>query len=703
MTSLRDLLLLCVLGCSAGWVSGCGKKKRPRPPAARGETVRKIKFDGNGRFGSGRTDFAVRAAMEQGKNPPLTWLVTPRRRRVFLDRETLELDAWRIETWYAHQGFYDAAVQGWDVHHVAKGKKFLFWDPPPRVKITGVVKEGKPTVLKSLDFEGMDIIGKPLLMSLEAEAPLQIDAPFNVDSLHATEALALNKLQERSFAYAQIDTQVDVFPGKHEAEVRLVGTPGPSCKFGEVTIVYLGSGAKDAPVIDPKRIEQELLVNEGDRYSISAMSKTRQRLFGLGVFSVVNVLPELKDPDSDVVPIRVELARANDRQLRVGGGVLIETGKQDVHVSGDFEHVNLFNRLVRLGWENRVGYTTLAQVGDIGTDGVSAITKYSGPTIDSTLTVTIPRFPSRRWTVGTELNFEMGVEQGYKYTSQGLGPSIQGRLTDRLSLDLGYNLVLFQFRDLTLDPSEYSNTALGLDFVERYMLTYLRQGITWDDRNDIFAPTRGQYARYEVAEASRYLGGDFNYVRMKGDHRFYFSLKRLLGKSLRGTLATRLGGGLIQTYGDENYALVPTSERLYLGGSTDVRGWARRHLGPYLYANSNLNRDASALGVAQISDEVIPVGGLVMAHATIEPRIYQGSMGFAAFLDAGMVWSELDQVYEPDKGGLPITLVPTTGVGFRYLLDFAVIRLDVARRLDDEPMFAKESRWGFHFSLSEAF
>ncbi len=701
MSLLRNNVLCVLLGCGLAGVVGC--KKKPPPPPARGEAVRKIKFDGNGRFGSGRTDFALRAAMEQDKNPPFTGLIKPRRRRVFLDRDVLELDAWRIETWYAHQGFYDAAVQGWDVQHVSKGRKFLFWDPPPAVKIRGMVREGKPTVVTKLDYEGMDIIGRPLLMALAAEAPLQKGAPLSVDSIHATVDLALNKLQERSFAYAKIDKQVDVYPGRHEAEVVLQGTPGPSCKFGEIEIVYLGGGAKDAPVIDPKRIEQELLIAEGDRYSLSAMSKTRQRLFGLGVFSVVNVLPQLKTPDSDIVPVRVELARANDRQLRVGAGMLIETGKQDVHVSGDFEHVNLFNKLVRLDWENRVGYTTLAMPGQIAEDGLDAVTEFSGPTVDSTITVTIPRFPSRRWTVSTALDFEMGVEQGYKYTSQGVGPAIRGQLTEKLAMELGYNLEFFQFNELTLAPSEFSNTALGLDFAERYVLTYLRQAFTWDDRNDLFAPTRGQYALYEVAEASRYLGGDFNYIRAKGDHRFYFNLRRLLGDSLSGTLATRIGAGIIQTYGDENYASVPTAERLYLGGSTDVRGWGRRRLGPYLYSNANLSRAASALGVAQITNDTLPVGGTVMAHGTIEPRIYQGSMGFAAFLDAGMVWSELDDVYQPDRDGLPVTIVPSVGGGFRYLLDFAVVRLDVARRLDDEPMFAQESRWGFHFSLAEAF
>ena len=42
--------------------------------------------------------------------------------------------------------------------------------------------------------------------------------------------------------------------------------------------------------------------------------------------------------------------------MRLGGGFLFEGGRQEVHVSSDFSHVNLFSRLINLDWRNALGY-----------------------------------------------------------------------------------------------------------------------------------------------------------------------------------------------------------------------------------------------------------------------------------------------------------------------------------------------------------
>ena len=69
--------------------------------------------------------------METKQSPPMAGLISPKKRRTYLDKDTLELDAWRLETWYAHQGYFDAKVEGWDLHIVDDGKASLLRDPPP--------------------------------------------------------------------------------------------------------------------------------------------------------------------------------------------------------------------------------------------------------------------------------------------------------------------------------------------------------------------------------------------------------------------------------------------------------------------------------------------------------------------------------------------------------------------------------------------
>jgi len=699
---LRCLLLLVLFV----FTTACGKKRRVRPPPPPPDAVavKSIKFEGNGRIGSGHSDYNLRTAIDQKDNPRFVWLIKPRERRVFLDTDTVELDAWRLETWYAHQGYFDATFRGWDIIEAGNGLKIWPWKPPKAVRLVGLIEEREPSIVRKAKYRGMKVIGGPLLSSIERSAPLQEGAIFNLDALKASEAAALSVLQERGFAHARINTDVAVYPAERAVDVVFKAELGPSCTFGEVTIEYVGSASKTQRLIAEQLIRDEVTVTKGRPYRMSELSNTQRRLFGLGVFSIVNVTPDLSDPTADVIPVHISLAPSKYQQLKLGGGVLLESGKQDVHVSADYEHVNLFNNLVRMSWENRVGYAALVQIDEISEDGLDSVSQTAGPTIDSALNFTIPRVPNRNWALNNKVAYELGVEQGYRFMSPSWSPSMRGQLNKKVALELSYNLVFFQYIDLEIDPSDFDSPLASLDFREKYLLTYLRQQITYDDRNDVFAPTRGQYAIYALDEAGHFLGGDFNYLRATADHRFYRSLNRILPDSFRGALAFRLGGGIIETYGDGVRASVPYQERLYLGGANDVRGWTQDQLGPYICDPETQFECTGAIGDTQPTDEIIPIGGLVKAHTTLETRVYTvDGYGLVLFYDTGMVWTNRGEIYDPSRTGNPLALQPSAGAGMRYLLDFAAIRLDVARRLGDEPMFSALPLWNFHFSLAEAF
>ncbi len=686
----------------------CRKKKvRPPPPPPDAVAVKSIDFDGNGRVGSGHSDFNLRTAMDQKDNMRFWWL-KPRERMVFLDRDTLELDAWRLETWYAHQGYFDAIFRGWDVEKVSDGQRYvLFWRPdrPDSVRIHGTLEERAPSTVRSVKYQGMKAIGGPLLSSIQRSAPLQEGAVFNLDAMKSSETMALDQLQERSFAHATVRTEVDVYPGEKAVDVVFQADLGPSCEFGEITIEYVGSASKSQELVAEKLIRDEITIEPGKPYRVSELGKTQRRLFGLGVFSLVNVIPDLSNPDSDVVPVTISLSPSKYQQLKTGAGVQVESGKQDVHVSANYGHVNLFNKLVRLSWDNRLGYAWLFQLDEVVEGQAENALNTSGVTVDSTLNLTIPRVPKRGWDFNNQFRFEQGVEQGYRFRSPSWSPSIRGQLTQEFSVEFGYSLSYFEYIELQIDPADFESQLASLDFREKYLLAYVRQQVTYDSRNDFFAPTRGQYGIYSFQEAGKFLGSDFNYLKATADHRVYRSLNRILPDSLTGALAFRLGGGIVEPYGSGVQASVPYQQRLYLGGANDVRGWTQNQLGPYICDTDAVSTECTgAIGENQVADQIIPIGGLVSAHATAETRLYtRDGYGFVVFYDTGMVWTNRKEVWDPSREGLPLALQPSAGGGVRYLLDFAAIRLDIARRLGDEPMFNKLPYWNFHFSLSEAF
>lgn len=680
---------------------GCAPKK-PADTVER-PAVQSIKIAGNGLFAglSGKGDFVLRSVMETQQSPALSGLISPKTRRTFLDKETLELDAWRLETWYANHGYFDAKVEGWDVHFIDDGAPGWLRDPPPKVRIKGVLVPGQPSLVREVKLAGMDRLGGPLLSSIRQMLPLQVGETFVSDDLVAAEDIIRDQLQERGYAFAKVAARAEVSADDHVVDVMIEGELGPPCKFGPVTVSFLGS--KTQTQVPEALIRAEVAVEEGRPYRVSDLSSTQRRLFGLGVFSVVNVVPMLDQAEGDRVPVRVELSRSKYRQLRTGVGVLLESGKQDVHVSADFQHVNLFNRLLRLDFENRVGYTTLVQIDQVADDGLEELLSTSGPTVKSALSLSLPHWPARAWRLGNTFSFELGVEQGYRFATPQWSPSISGAINDKLTVSASYQLQLFQYLDLALAESEFRRTPLGLDFRERYLLTSLRQQVTFDARDDLFVPTRGSYGVFEVTEAGRWLGGDFNFVRLKGDQRYYLSLRRFLPDSLRGTFAMRLLGGLIQPYGEEQYATVPYAERLYLGGSSDVRGWVRNHLGPYICDPDSGVTCISDPDTQQQNAAILPIGGLLSAAGSAEVRLYAGDLGGVAFFDVGNAWTALRQVVDRDRAGLPVALLPSVGLGGRYLSPIGAVRLDLAYRLDQEPMYALEPRFGVHFSLSEAF
>ena len=105
---------------------------------------------------------------------------------------------------------------------------------------------------------------------------------------------------------------------------------------------------------------------------------------------------------------------------------------------------------------------------------------------------------------------------------------------------------------------------------------------------------------------------------------------------------------------------VPISDRFFAGGGGSVRGYEYQSIGP-AFADTS------------------PIGGLSLFETSFEVRRRLGTtpFGVVGFVDAGAVGRTL----KPDFG----TLSPSIGVGLRYALPFAPVRVDLATPLRDPP------------------
>ncbi len=157
--------------------------------------------------------------------------------------------------------------------------------------------------------------------------------------------------------------------------------------------------------------------------------------------------------------------------------------------------------------------------------------------------------------------------------------------------------------------------------------------------------------------------------------KFQFELKNIFRLTSTTQLATRLQLGMIWNYGNSTAA--PFSEMFYVGGANSIRAFAVRSIGPGRFYDHH-----------GIGSYLYQTGDFKL-EANVEYRfpIVQNLYG-ALFVDAGNVWvmkpEKGDGLTEPAWFGTDLCtkdflkqIALGTGFGFRYDLQFLIVRFDV--------------------------
>jgi len=150
----------------------------------------------------------------------------------------------------------------------------------------------------------------------------------------------------------------------------------------------------------------------------------------------------------------------------------------------------------------------------------------------------------------------------------------------------------------------------------------------------------------------------------------------------KNSIAWHIGGGIAVPYG--NSKTVPILKRFFSGGSTSVRGWNVRELGPGSYNSS------SATFYNHSGDIRLD------ANAEYRSKVFW-KFELAAFLDAGNIWTVKN--YEGQEGGIfridsfYKQIAAAWGLGLRLDFDFVLIRLDCGWKAYDPADNTGLSKW----------
>jgi outer membrane protein assembly complex protein YaeT len=518
--------------------------------AARQWRVEKIEISGNTKF----SDSEILSEMLTKVQP---WYLLWGVENVF-DPITFREDLERIRRFYEARGYYHAQVTYDLAADSEKGGLQI------RIKIA----EGSPVIVSQVNVE---ISGSPLS---PPELPIKQGEIFVEDSYRKAEEALRNFFLERGYAHVTTERRAEVNLDEDQVRVWYQAEPGPLSVFGETTV----QGTEN---VDPEIVLRELTYQPGETFSPAKIAETQAKILALDLFGLVRITPKEVQGKPAVVPMQIQVAEKEAREIRVGVGY----GTEDQ-----------FRAQLRWQHNNWLG----------GGRRLSIEGKYSSIVATGAITLVQPHFFSPRTRGIVSLRQDREDEDTYLLNASRFNPRLEHGFTPQLVGFVGYRLEYDRLDRI----SQATIAALG-PVRDRGMLSGPRFGLVWNTSDGPLNPTKGEVVTFNLDQAGKIWGGQFSFYKITAEAKKYL----LLGWET--ILAGRLKIGFAEPLGSEEN--LPIFERLYAGGEKSVRGYARRKLGPL-----NANGD--------------PIGGLSLIEGSLElRRPIWGPLGGALFIDFGQV------------------------------------------------------------------
>lgn len=391
-----------------------------------------------------------------------------------------------------------------------------------------------------------------------------------------------------------------------------------------------------------KVIRREVLIAPGDILNSVRVETTKKRLDNLGYFEKVETYPE----DTGVTgrkDLTIQVQEKRTGSLNFGAGFsTIDQLVGFVEMSqGNFDLLN---------WPNFTG---------AGQKFRFRI-QYGNTRKDVTLSLTEPYFLDRRLSLGGELFYREADYLSNIYTQRNYGGSIEMRkaIAPYTAASLQYRLERIEIFDVAAGSS--SQILLEQGETTKSQITL---GVANDTRDNPFLTRTGRRIVLTPYIAGGFLGGTEQIVGVSLEARQYFHLWK---DSILVFSAQAAG---VDTWGDGTRVRI--YDRLFLGGSNDLRGFDFRDVSP---------RD--------INGE--PLGGQSLFAFTVEytmPIIEKAR--FAVFFDSGFVNAAPWDFNSRD-------MVTDAGIGLRLDLPIGPLRIDYGIPINSGPYPSSGGKFNFN-------
>lgn len=557
--------------------------------------IRKIRFIGNREFDDGDLKEVIRTRETR-------WY------RFFssddrYDPDRLTLDRELLRRYYLKEGFADFRVVS-AVAELTPDQKDFF--------ITFTVEEGSRYTFGKVDSRVTLRDLKPEVVDDAVE--IENGDWYNADAVDKTVDAINLAVSGVGFPFVDVRPRVSRDREKHTIDVTFEVGEGPRLFVERIDIS--GNVRTEDQVV-----RREFRLVEGDAFNAAKLSRSRQRIENLGFFGKVQVdqVPG-SAPDKTVIDVKVE--EKSTGALSFGAGYSTSQGPL-----GD---VSIRERnLLGKGYDAKLGFTVAGK----------------GTQVDFSLTD--PYFLGRELAAGTDIFWvkqDLQDSQSHDLKRQGFALRANYPLTDTIKQGFTYTFQYSDVYNVDSDASRYIKEAEG-----ESTLSQVSHFISYDTRDNRFAPTEGLYARLTNDIAG--LGGSKRFIRNKVTAAKFFPLADQWVLELSGDT------GVITGIGKD----VGLTDRFFIGGD-NLRGFRTGGIGPRdIGTNDALGGEIFYTGTVQMT---VPLG--LPADVPVSGRI---------FTDFG----SLTQLAESGSDIVDSASIrAASGAGFTWRSSFGPIGIDLA-------------------------
>ncbi|MEA3465290.1 MAG: outer membrane protein assembly factor BamA [Thermodesulfobacteriota bacterium] len=579
-------------------------------------------------------------------------------------RGFMQTKEWWIFSWLTSGGTYNEGMLANDIE-IIKDEYFNKGYVRVRVK--------QPLITLSDDREEMDVLieideGEQFFLGdMSVEGDLLIDEDkllkglsFKIGDVFSRKQLRadIKRLNDyyanRGYAYVNVSPATLINKEQKTVDVTFRIEQGIEVHIGRVNIAG-NSKTRD------KVIRREMVLVEGDLYSVSRMETSRKRINNLGFFSEVNVDAVSGDND-EIMDVQVDVKEQPTGTFSVGFGYSSVDG---LIGQGSISQDNFLGRALKLNLAGSFG-------GESATYQVGVLDPYF---MDKNIALGFDVYSTdREWD---------------EYSKRAIGGDI------KLGVPLSYNTRTFfiyryeekEIYDIYDLASEYIRDQEGTSTLSSIYASISKN--TTDYRPD---PSSGYMSELSLEFAG--IGGSERFAKTILDHRHFFPIKWGIVFSVHGQI------GFVHKVGDEE---IPIDERFYLGGLNTVRGFDNREVGPWEWAREYqrtaegyyvINPDGSYATVASTTERDF-IGGVKEAFFNFEltfPLLKDAGLKGLLFFDVGNSWDQGEEYFSKMRY--------STGVGIRWNSPLGPLRLEWGYNLDPEEW---ENDSQFDFSIGKFF